>query len=58
MVDLTYVVAITCRDGTEPDLRPTVDYTSYDGNPSTTEKQPVRLPFSVCAIFDCTFGDF
>ena len=53
--DLTYAVAITCRDGTEPDLRPTVDYTSYEGNPSTTEKQPVSLHFPYFTVVNYMF---
>lgn len=41
-VDLTYAVVVTCKEGNGPDTRPVVDYTSYDGNPRTAEKQPVR----------------
>jgi hypothetical protein len=40
-IDLTYAVVVTCREGDEPDTRPVEDYTSYDGIPGTTEKQPV-----------------
>lgn len=40
--ELTYAVVVTCNDENEPDLRPVVDYTSYEGNPRTIEKQPVR----------------
>lgn len=40
-IDLTYAVVVTCKEGDEPDTRPVVDYTSYDGIPGTTEKQPV-----------------
>lgn len=40
-IDLTYAVVVTCKEGDEPDTRPVVDYTSYDGISGTTEKQPV-----------------
>ncbi|KAI5455015.1 hypothetical protein NCC49_002290 [Naganishia albida] len=42
--NLTYAVVVTCKEGEEPDTRPVVDYTSYDGNARTTEKQPVYHP--------------